>query len=871
MQLYSREAAEEQYRQQASQVPQYATDPNAPIPLGGGERQFDPAKSEALKAIQEQDRQRDEFLGYDFFDKVASAETPKVPPQQEPYWAEEARQRSDRARSHSQTPGGYYRYKTANWDDDDVNIPSGPPPVYTTGVTYEIGPAYNTIPRRRRDSDTRKELHSPVPGAAEHGYLFGGMDFIDHSQQPQYDPNDFEYGHVSRRDQQSRKYEPPGWKYGMDYNSSPQRYQGIGGLDAYYHGYAAEKPRKQDKYSADPKEPLNIAWTQSLDGVDPVRLVGDTLSNQHISYDRPLTEEEKRTYAAVFAPPTGFKPEHRTVRPEPKEPGPICFSVSAKKELASGNYETTTPASRSQSAHPFSTADSYWYTTGNKEIMRTEPNWARNVRQRKDAWGHLVQGSQSVVDHRPPWAKVPPPQQPDWAKRAHSAHGVWQGEVDRRGHGQRDGGGYEYNQNGTGYAQNGTTQTIYYRDPRDVNQQNVTSDYSIQQTQKATENYPQPQQYQYSNDQPGQGGYTVQQSQQRSEGFSQPQQHQYSYEQRSYQPPQQQGYQQQQQRGHQYQQYQRGLQQQQPVEEYGQSYNTQRFPQTNQSQSTTTQQRQQQGGTRTVTTTRTTNYTHPNQGPVQTVSVQSSSAVRPAPFPVENNVAYTYAQQTSPIQRTPGEVKPQTAYTSTRVENRVTSSGSGQPVQAAAKAAPQVPAKPVVRREEPLTAWPTHSERVEQTRTVNRTTTEDRRQQIVPLQQQPSGQRQVSQNNYQRYWKKETTEEQGRPAQVVLKTTEKPAEFDRNTEMAESLPRGTVANTFTNATGEYRDPEGRNIQYKRELSTATDPGREYQLLKEEERRIVDDPIEPGVVSRHIQTKYYKKKTVTENTANTKEG
>lgn len=87
------------------------------------------------------------------------------------------------------------------------------------------------------------------------------------------------------------------------------------------------------------------------------------------------------------------------------------------------------------------------------------------------------------------------------------------------------------------------------------------------------------------------------------------------------------------------------------------------------------------------------------------------------------------------------------------------------------------------------------------------------------------------------------------PTHVVLKTTEKPAEFDRTTEMLESLPRGTVANTFTNAAGEYRDPEGRNIQYKRELSTATNPGREYQLLKEEERRIVDEPIEPGVVSR----------------------
>lgn len=85
---------------------------------------------------------------------------------------------------------------------------------------------------------------------------------------------------------------------------------------------------------------------------------------------------------------------------------------------------------------------------------------------------------------------------------------------------------------------------------------------------------------------------------------------------------------------------------------------------------------------------------------------------------------------------------------------------------------------------------------------------------------------------------------------MVTRTTEKPAEFDRRVEMSETLPRGAIANTFTNATGEYRDPEGRNIQYRRELSTSADPGREYQLLKEEERRIVDEPVEPGVISRY---------------------
>lgn len=84
------------------------------------------------------------------------------------------------------------------------------------------------------------------------------MDYVDHERPLYYDPNDFEYGHVSRRDQQPRKYEHPGQRYGLDFNSSPQRFTGIGGLDAYYHGYAAEKPRKHPKYTADPKEPINM-------------------------------------------------------------------------------------------------------------------------------------------------------------------------------------------------------------------------------------------------------------------------------------------------------------------------------------------------------------------------------------------------------------------------------------------------------------------------------------------------------------------------------------------------------------------------------------------------------------------------------------
>ncbi|VDK55965.1 unnamed protein product [Anisakis simplex] len=103
---------------------------------------------------------------------------------------------------------------------------------------------------------------------------------------------------------------------------------------------------------------------------------------------------------------------------------------------------------------------------------------------------------------------------------------------------------------------------------------------------------------------------------------------------------------------------------------------------------------------------------------------------------------------------------------------------------------------------------------------------------------------------------------------VTTVVTSSGGEFDRKAEMAEVLPRGMVANTQANTEGTYMDREGRNVNYRRELATSVDPNRECSLLKEEERRIVETPLEPGIISRHVTTKYYKKKTVTDTTTTT---
>ncbi|KAK6042213.1 hypothetical protein COOONC_20282 [Cooperia oncophora] len=87
--------------------------------------------------------------------------------------------------------------------------------------------------------------------------------------------------------------------------------------------------------------------------------------------------------------------------------------------------------------------------------------------------------------------------------------------------------------------------------------------------------------------------------------------------------------------------------------------------------------------------------------------------------------------------------------------------------------------------------------------------------------------------------------------------------FNKKEEMNETLPLGSISNTHANTQGGYRDQQGHDVSYKRETQTAVDPGKEYALLKEEEKRVVETDLEPGVISRHVTTKYYKKKTVTD--------
>uniref|UniRef100_A0A914CDR7 Zasp-like motif domain-containing protein n=1 Tax=Acrobeloides nanus TaxID=290746 RepID=A0A914CDR7_9BILA len=908
MQLYSREAAEEQYIQQAQQVPNPVS--TSPIPLGGSNKHFDPSKSATLKAIQE--LEKGDTFGQNFFEKIAEAEAPKVPPTKEPAWAREARQKSERARSLTPGPVSQRPYSPPL---QNGAIPLPPPPQQTTRTAIPLGlpqtyttpeppsqqrsyssmgqsyyePRLNVETTTRRRTESEKRHHSPVAGASPRGYEFGGLDYIDHSRDPDRYGNYqyYETNHQSRRDDKRRSPQRPGYNFGLDFNASPERGKGVY-YDGRYHGYGPEKPRSSPKFSADPHAPINTYTAHNVESVNPIRLVGDTLSNMRIQPEKYLTDEEKRTFAAVYAPAPGFKKDHITVRPPPKQPEPICYSLSAKdmaRKKAQEGY-TSTPAGynttgggsynyssstggggynyntypRSQSAVPFSREQQQyqgdnWYTTGNKEVtidtlltdealkpirrsvtpdwtrlserkhenwqrttdprnlrpqvLRTEPNWTRTVNQRKGAWEARSRNVDSHVQ-QPAWAKVPPQQPPYWSGKSNAVHNVWQEAADRN----------LVKSGNTGYnISNG------YSGGQQQQQYNYSSSYSTQQQTPGynisreghRENFPvqKTTSYSYSSG-PGQVYQGPGQVQQESSWTSRREERTSNQQQTQPIPlpaPQQESYSQfSQQRREERREETKPIALPPPQQE---SY----------SQNQWSQQRREERREETKTI--------PLPSPQQTYNQWQEQ---------RREERRTTTEESRPI-----PLPPQENYSQWREEKRTYKKTTEQ--------ISPIPLPP-----------PQQTQSYQESRNYQKKTEE--RQEVVPV-QQPSP-TYLGHRDYNRFYKKETTERRGPhvtggASQTVNVSTQQPEQFDRVKEMAETIPHGSIANTFADARGEYKDREGKNVSYKRELTTSVDPGKEYQLLKEEERRVTEEPIEPGVISRHVTTKYYKKKTVTDTT------
>lgn len=187
----------------------------------------------------------------------------------------------------------------------DGTIPSGPPPVFTNAQPEtdelwvdrrDFSKHYAYLRERRRaESEQARRHHSATAGAADLGYLFGGMAFVEHTGGEDDEANFLSEAEItelrSRKDLFKREEGPvrrPGDYYGLDYNASAemdgermQRSASLGAEeDPNYQGYQAQKPRKHWRYEAQLDIPINNFEVEVVECVDPVRLIGDTLSSE---------------------------------------------------------------------------------------------------------------------------------------------------------------------------------------------------------------------------------------------------------------------------------------------------------------------------------------------------------------------------------------------------------------------------------------------------------------------------------------------------------------------------------------------------------------------------------------------------------------
>uniref|UniRef100_A0A0M3K221 ZM domain-containing protein n=1 Tax=Anisakis simplex TaxID=6269 RepID=A0A0M3K221_ANISI len=448
--------------------------PDAPI--GANDKHFDPKQSETLRLINEGDNSE---FGRNFFEKVAQAEAPHIPPSTEPSWTESARRRADRARS--TTPSAYsYHEATPN---RPVHTPTYQPQrshyhaihsslsmsTFSTGAIIPIS------------QQSMRSERSP-----QKGYEFGGLDFIDHSGMAQDGSYQHYYGYNSLpsrgRGRDERRLTPGYEMGGMDFRKGGVSVQGP------YHGYGPEHRRLHPRFEKSPlrHDEMNIESAPNVDSVNADVLIGDTISNQKIA-----TEEhgdERYSFGTAFGPTTGFKKDHQSVYRYVEPPRAPVFSLSAKKDL--GGQEHT---SGGRGAH-VSGADKYeskirshstaamerneWADSEKEVTIETllnntaliprrrsvtpawrersvdkqtrwinmsdprmthihsqtftqEPNWSRTVQERKSAWEAQARDTDARVQ-MPASSKVPVQQPPNWYGKASQTHNVWQSEADRQ-------------------------------------------------------------------------------------------------------------------------------------------------------------------------------------------------------------------------------------------------------------------------------------------------------------------------------------------------------------------------------------------------------------------------------------------------------
>uniref|UniRef100_A0A0N5A4A5 ZM domain-containing protein n=1 Tax=Parastrongyloides trichosuri TaxID=131310 RepID=A0A0N5A4A5_PARTI len=917
------ESAEEQYRQQTAGIDAQ------PLPIPTADRHFDPSKSKTLEYIRSGVNEED-FITPEFFDKVNQAEAPNVPSRPEPMWAREARARSERARSktpanyggnayHDQGQGNFYNSR----QDYNQNgyMPShgiensfyNPNQKYMSSAQNQISsneynrqrdniftsgpnlpPPEHPLSSYRNSShyQNSQQRYNTYDSPSSKGYQFGGMDFIDHAN-PQYQgPQQYYTYNDNKRSSSVGKEVKPGYQCG----GTDFRKEGTPiGYNPNYHGHAAVKPRLRSRYDADPKLPVNNYVAPNVDSVDPVTLVGDTISNQRISRHRERSEEEKKYIGTIFAPAPGHTSVLRAVSPPRRTPEPICYSTNVetleklRSKSAQPRSATATPAFyQSGQQYQQQNFNSQWaqqqsdnetkevnvktlltdealrpirrshtpdwshrshqkhvawqndvvdprYTR--PEINKQEPNWSKTVNQRRNHWENKCRDADARVQ-LPASYKVPPQQTPYWAHHANQKHQVWEAAA-----------------HSTGVNKN----------------PNHSSNLNFQYN-----NVSRPQEYGNYGGNKGKSSYHYTEDKHSSfnrSGTGEQPQH---YETHSHR------------------------------ESHGPNQNIGSAPAIPLPPPSNIH----------FTENRRDNYTT-NKSVYESTNRNVAPAI-PLPPPPANyqsnqgNVSYHFTEdrhEKYSCNKTGEEPRAYETHThrESHTPNRIST-----PISSA----PAIPLPPVTNYSKPTKdgnisyhfsedrhekfsssktgeepkAYETHSHREYGTPTGgiqknitynynttpatitntggsiqssawNKTTTQKTTTRESVERPVPAPRYNVNRES-SNYYKKETsnnaltntkTVEQIRAPtsnnQTEVYTCSGNEALNRLSEMNETLPIGSISNTISNTSGKYKDEQGKDILYKRELTTSADPGKEYQLLKEQETRVVEKPLEPGIISR----------------------
>uniref|UniRef100_A0A0N5C0F5 ZM domain-containing protein n=1 Tax=Strongyloides papillosus TaxID=174720 RepID=A0A0N5C0F5_STREA len=943
MPLYSRESAEEQYRQQTVGIDAQ------PIPLPAPDRHFDPTKSKTLEYIKSGVNDED-FITPHFFDKVNQAEAPNVPLAPEPVWAREARARSERARS--KTPanyginsyyydqgqqnyhGGRQEYTQKSYNNPSQYMESGfynPNQKYTSSTynqiplddynkqkdnIYTCGP--NLPPPERPFSSYKnspyyqssQQRYTTYDSPSNKGYQFGGMDFIDHNNPQFQSPNDFYVYNQEKRSSSVGKEVRPGYQCG----GTDFRKEDIPiGYNPNYHGHAAERPRLRSRYDADPRIPINNYVAPNVEGVDPVTLVGDTISNQRVSRNIERTDEQKKYIGTIFAPAPGHTSNLRSVSPLPKTPEPICYSTNVEtlEKLRSKSVQprsaTTTPAFQQSGQHYYNNQNNNWapqyqenYTKEvnvktlltdealkpirrshtpdwshrshqkhvawqndvvdprytRPEIHSQEPNWSKTVNQRRNHWENKIRDTEARVQ-LPASFKVPPPQNPHWAHHANQKHQIWEAAANSTGMNQQQNHNHHYNNTSRSqecniYGNNQRSGNYHYTEDRH-------STYSRTATGEPAQHY---ETHSHKDSHTPKQNVTTNTAIPLQPPLNFKSSHQ--------------------QQGNQIHLHTESRQNQFPSNKVSHESTKQDVrstiplpPPSNFSSNNdnviyhfTEDRHEKYSCNKTGEEPRAyETHTHRECHTPNRVSTPITSAPI---IPIDNfkpkvnsNVSYHFKEDKHEkfLSSKTGE-EPKSYETHSHREFGTPSGG----IQ-----------KNTTYNYSTTPATITNSGGAIQTSSWNKKTTEKTTTRESVERPIPAPRYNVVHDTSSIYKKESTNNStknvttiddsrnnKGHNTTTIYSCSGNEA-HNRLAEMNETLPIGSISNTISNTSGTYKDDEGKDVIYKRELTTSANPGKDYQLLKEQETRVVEKPLEPGIISRHVTTKYYKKKTVTDST------